>query len=62
MFQSVFINYFELKRPEAPDYIATHAMAINAGTFRKSGGFPAEFLPCLRMWNSATDSTDQDAD
>ncbi len=47
IFQSVFINYSETKRVEAPDYIATHAMAIDARVFRDSGGFPEEFLPIL---------------
>lgn len=46
-FQSVFINYFETKNFENPDYIATHAMAIDAGTFRESGGFIEDFLPIL---------------
>lgn len=47
MFQSVFVNYSETKRPEAPDYIAAHAMVINAGTFRGSGGFPEDFMPII---------------
>ncbi len=47
MFQSVFINYSETKKLENPDYIATHAMIINARTFRKSNGFPEDFLPIL---------------
>ncbi len=47
MFQSVFINYSELKRTEDPDYIATHAMAIHAATFRAAGGFREKFLPIL---------------
>jgi len=37
-FQSIFINYFETKKKE-PDYIAAHAMIINAELFRKSHGF-----------------------
>jgi len=37
-FQSVFIHHFETKRP-APDYVAAHAMVIDAGLFRRSGGF-----------------------
>lgn len=37
-FQSVFIHHFETKRP-APDYVAAHAMAIDAELFRSSGGF-----------------------
>lgn len=47
LFQSVFINYFETKHAGNPDYVATHALAINAGTFRKSGGFPEDFLPII---------------
>ncbi len=37
-FQSAFIHHFETKRAE-PDYVAAHAMAIDAGLFRRSGGF-----------------------
>jgi glycosyltransferase involved in cell wall biosynthesis len=37
-FQSVFIHHFETKRA-APDYVAAHAMVIEAGLFRRSGGF-----------------------
>ncbi|VAX31704.1 hypothetical protein MNBD_NITROSPIRAE02-1242 [hydrothermal vent metagenome] len=47
IFQSVFINYSETKNLENPDYIATHAMAIDAETFRKSGGFPEVFMPII---------------
>lgn len=47
LFQSVFINYSETKRLESPDYIATHAMAIRAETFRNTGGFAQNFLPIL---------------
>lgn len=47
LFQSVFINYSETKKVENPDYIATHAMIIHAQTFRKSNGFPEDFLPIL---------------
>ncbi len=46
-FQSVFVNYSETKITEEPDYIAAHAMVIDAMTFRKSGGFPEKFLPIL---------------
>ena len=45
-FQSIFINYSETKR-EAPDYIATHAMAIDQALFKKIGGFSEDFLPIL---------------
>lgn len=47
LFQSVFINYSETKHVANPDYIATHAMAIDSQTFKKSGGFPEDFLPML---------------
>ena len=46
-FQSAFINYFETKNSSNPDYLATHALVINAGTFRKLGGFTENFLPIL---------------
>ncbi len=46
-FQSAFIHYSETKRPENPDYIASHAMALHAEMFRKSGGFPGDFLPII---------------
>ncbi len=47
IFQSVFINYSETKNPESPDYIAAHAMVMDAGTFQRSGGFPEKFLPII---------------
>lgn len=37
-FQSVFIHHFETKKPR-PDYVAAHAMLIDAELFRTSGGF-----------------------
>jgi glycosyltransferase involved in cell wall biosynthesis len=37
-FQSVFVHHFETKRAP-PDYVAAHAMVIDAGLFRRSGGF-----------------------
>ena len=46
-FQSVFINYFETKHGGNPDYIATHALIIDAEIFRKNGGFPEKFLPII---------------
>jgi GT2 family glycosyltransferase len=46
-FQAVFVNYHETRRPEAPDYAATHAMAIRAADFRASGGFDEHFMPIL---------------
>ncbi|MDO9287878.1 MAG: glycosyltransferase [Thermodesulfovibrionales bacterium] len=45
-FQSIFINYSETKKRE-PDYIATHAMAIDPVLFKKAGGFSEDFLPIL---------------
>lgn len=46
-FQSVFVNYSESKRPERPDYLATHALAMTAAAFRASGGFAEGGLPIL---------------
>ncbi len=46
-FQSVFINYSETKRAQNPDYVATHAMVMDARTFSKTGGFNEHFLPIL---------------
>ncbi len=43
----MFINYFETRNRESPDYVAAHALAIEAEVFRKSGGFPEPFLPLL---------------
>jgi glycosyltransferase involved in cell wall biosynthesis len=37
-FQSVFVNHFET-RSAVPDYVAAHAMVIDAGLFARSGGF-----------------------
>jgi len=45
-FQSIFINYSELRHPE-PDYIAAHAMVMGRQIFDKSGGFPEEFAPII---------------
>jgi glycosyltransferase involved in cell wall biosynthesis len=47
IFQSVFVNYFETKRLEGVDYIAAHAMIIDARKFRESGGFPDFYLPII---------------
>jgi glycosyltransferase involved in cell wall biosynthesis len=44
VFQSLFVHYSETKNKE-PDYIAGHAMVIDADVFRKSGGFDEHFLP-----------------
>lgn len=46
IFQSVFVNYSET-RTVNPDYIAAHAMVINAGAFKESEGFPEDFLPII---------------
>lgn len=45
-FQSIFINYSELRKQE-PDYIAAHAMVISRELFMKSGGFPEDFMPII---------------
>jgi len=45
-FQSIFINYSELRAVE-PDYIAGHAMVIGRDIFEKSGGFPEDFMPVI---------------
>lgn len=46
-FQSAFINYAETKHAENPDYLATHALAVHAETFKKIGGFREAFMPIL---------------
>lgn len=46
-FQAVFVNFHETRRPQRPDYLATHALAIRAADFRASGGFAEGFLPIL---------------
>jgi len=43
-FQSIFIHYSETKKKE-PDYIAGHALVIEAALFKASGGFPENPLP-----------------
>jgi glycosyltransferase involved in cell wall biosynthesis len=47
LFQSLFVYYSETKNVNDPDYIAAHAMVIERETFRKSKGFPEEFLPII---------------
>jgi GT2 family glycosyltransferase len=47
VFQSVFVNHFETKHGDRPEYIAGHAMVIDARTFRATTGFAEEFLPIL---------------
>jgi glycosyltransferase involved in cell wall biosynthesis len=46
-FQSAFINFSETKHLKSPDYLASHALAIDATTFRQSEGFAQDFLPIL---------------
>lgn len=46
-FQSVFVYFSETKKADSPDYIAAHAMAMYAETFRGSSGFPEDFLPII---------------
>lgn len=46
-FQSVFINYFETRHAPATDYIATHALVMNADSFRRHQGFAVNPLPIL---------------
>jgi glycosyltransferase involved in cell wall biosynthesis len=47
IFQSIFIHHSETKNIQNPDYIATHAMLIQADIFKKSGGFHEDFMPIL---------------
>jgi GT2 family glycosyltransferase len=46
-FQSAFINHFESREEQNPDYIATHAMVMRADTFRVSCGFIEGYLPII---------------
>jgi glycosyltransferase involved in cell wall biosynthesis len=46
-FQAVFVNFHETRRPDDPDYVATHALAIRKDDFRSCGGFDEGFLPIL---------------
>lgn len=46
-FQSIFIHYFETKHAPAADYIATHALAMDASVFRRNGGFAEDVRPIL---------------
>ena len=46
-FQSAFIHYSESKHAGFPDYVAAHALIIDAGEFKNSGGFAEDFLPIL---------------
>ncbi len=46
-FQSIFIHHFETRHAPAADYIATHALAVEATVFRSNGGFAEDVLPIL---------------
>lgn len=46
-FQSAFIRHSETRRPLAPDYLATHALAIERATFRRHHGFDETVRPIL---------------
>lgn len=46
-FQSVFVNYFETRRAPAADYIATHALAMDASVFGRNHGFDEDVRPIL---------------
>ena len=46
-FQSVFVHYFETRMAPAADYIATHALALDADVFRRHGGFAEHVRPIL---------------
>lgn len=43
-FQSLFIHYSETRKKE-PDYVAAHAMIMDAALFKASGGFRRNVLP-----------------
>jgi|Deesub1362A_J573_1020465.scaffolds.fasta_scaffold07687_2 glycosyltransferase involved in cell wall biosynthesis len=45
-FQSITIHYAETKK-DSPDYAPAHAMVISAEVFKKSEGFPENFLPII---------------
>ena len=45
-FQSILVHYSETKN-QNPDYVATHALAMDTEQFRRSGGFARQFLPIL---------------
>ncbi len=47
VFQSVFVNCSETKKLENPDYIAAHALIMDASVFARSGGFTEDFLPII---------------
>lgn len=46
-FQSALVNHWETRQAADPDYVATHALMMDAQTFRASGGFDEGGLPIL---------------
>ncbi len=46
-FQAGFINHYETRNADNPDYVAGHAMIVDAGTFQDSGGFSENFLAVI---------------
>ncbi len=46
-FQSIFIHYYETRHAPAADYIATHALAMDASVFRSNRGFAEDVRPIL---------------
>jgi hypothetical protein len=46
-FQSIFIHYFETRHAPATDYVATHALAMDASVFRRNRGFAEDARPIL---------------
>lgn len=46
-FQSVFVHHFETRHAPRADYLATHALALAASTFRRHAGFAEGALPIL---------------
>jgi GT2 family glycosyltransferase len=46
-FQSVFVHYGETRKAAAPDYLATHALALRAETFHRCRGFDEGVRPIL---------------
>ncbi|MBI5908743.1 MAG: glycosyltransferase [Betaproteobacteria bacterium] len=46
-FQSIFINHLETRHAPAADYIATHALAVDASVFRSNRGFAEDVRPIL---------------
>ena len=46
-FQSVFIHYSETRNAPQADYLATHALAVDAATFQNNRGFAEGAMPIL---------------